>query len=279
MNRANLGWNLANMIDNDHLVAGTKTGVGPSPAIWASCPVLPILLDPTKGFVYFNDFLDYGGLSLSADGSENGITHTERTQGTIKNDPTVPGGIIELDAGATTADTGITMQLTGVQCEPKDGTTIYMEWRCNVEVGGGQMFMGLADDSATALVSSSDAIATDKDLVGFFRDAGTGDTDWSVGVCDGSSSEEADDKVVAASETAYEKFGIILRGIGAVAGSKAEFYHQGALVYTADDINDLPLLLMCPVFQADGDGTDRPYINLDWLRIAVHNTKTHCREG
>lgn len=278
MNRGNLGFNLANMNDNDRLIAGSATGVGPSPKIWSDCPYLPIMLDPTKGFAYFNDFLNAEAATDTDAQTYNGLVHTERSQGTISNDPSVPGGIVVLDAGATTVDTGITGQLEGCQCEPKEGTTIWMEWRCKVNVGGGQMFMGLACDSATAIVTSSDAIEASINLAGFFRDAGTGDTDWSCGVCDGSSSEESDDVVSAASESAYEKFGIVIRGIGAVAGSKVEFYHQGALVYTADDIDDLPLLLMCPTFQADGDGTDRPYIYLDWLRVAAHNTATNCRE-
>lgn len=277
-NRGNLGWMLANMKDHERLIAGTKTGVGPSPAIWSACPYVPTMLDPTKGFVYFNDFLNAEPATDTDAQTYNGLVHTERSQGSISNDPSVPGGVAVLDAGANTEDTGITGQLEGCQCEPKKGTTIYMEWRCKVNVGGGQMFMGLACDSATAIVTASDAIEASINLAGFFRDAGTGDTDWSCGVCDGSSSEESDDVVTVASESAYEKFGIILRGIGAVAGSRAEFYHQGALVYVADDINDLPLLLMCPTFQADGDGTDQPKIYLDWLRVAVVNTDTFCRE-
>jgi hypothetical protein len=142
------------------------------------------------------------------------------------------------------------------------------------------MFMGLCNDDTTSVVTSSDAITADKDLIGFFRDAGTGDTDWSVGVCDGSSSEESDDQVSGASESAYEKFGIVLRGIGAVSGSRAEFYHKGALVHAISDTADLPLLLMCPVFQFHGGATDTaPSAYLDWLRVAVYNADGDCREG
>jgi len=278
MNRGNLGWMLANMKDNERLIAGTKTGVGPSPAIWSACPFVPIMLDPTKGFAYFNDFLcAYPATNTDAQ-TYDGFVHTERSQGSMSNMPEIPGGVLLFGADANTVDTGITGQLTGCQCEPKEGTTIFMEWRCRVPVGGGQMFMGLACDSATAIVTAEDAIEASVNLAGFFRDAGTGDTDWSVGVCDGSSSEESDDVVEAVTESGYTKFGIILRGIGAVAGSRAEFYHQGQLVYVADDIDDLPLLLMCPTFQADGDGTDEAQIKLDWLRVAVLNTDTYCRE-
>ena len=279
MNSGNLGYHLANVRDHERYNAGTATGRGPSPKIWADCPLLPILLDPTKGFVYFNDFLEAGGVSITANGSSNGITLTERTEGTIANDATVPGGILKIDSVNTTADQGATMQLLGVQCEPASGTTIWMEWRCKIDVGGGQCFMGLADDSSTAVVSSSDAIATDKDLVGFYRDAGTGDTDWTVGVCDGSSSEESDDQVSGASESAYEKYGLVFEGIGAVAGSRVTFYHNGEPVHVISDEDDLPLLLMCPCFQVDGDGTDSPTLYVDWIRVAVYNANGGGRES
>jgi len=276
-NRANMGWLLANMKDHEHAIAGSATGVGPSPDVWSDCPLLPIMLDPSKGFVFWDDFLK---LSTYANGTlHDGILLTQATGGTAAVDSTVPGGILSVAAAGTTVDQGPTVSFPSVQCEPAEDTTIWMEWRVLLNVGGGQCFMGLCDDSTTSVVDSDDAITADKDLVGFFRDAGTGDTDWSVGVCDGSSSEESDDEVVAASETAYEKFAIVLRGIGAVNGSRAEFYHNGSLVHVISDEDDLPLLLMCPTFQFHGDGTDQPTCKFDWLRVAVYHAQGTCREG
>ena len=52
--RASIGWTLANMNDNEHLIAGSASGVGPSPKLWSGCPLLPIMFDPTKGFVFFD---------------------------------------------------------------------------------------------------------------------------------------------------------------------------------------------------------------------------------
>jgi len=278
MNRGNAGWNLANMIDHERLVAGTATGRGPSPKIWNNCPVLPIMFDPTKGFVFYDDFLK---LSTYATGTlHDGILLTQTTsEGTAANDPTVPGGILKI-AGAATIDKGPTVQFPCVECEPAAGITIWMEWRLKLDVGEGQCFMGLCNDDTTAVVTSSDAIIATKDLVGFFRDAGTGDTDWSVGVCDGSSSEEADDKVAAASESAYEKFGLVFEGIGAVGGSRVMFYHNGEPVHVISDEDDLPLLLMCPAFQFHGGATDAaPSAYMDWLRVAVYNANGGGRES
>jgi hypothetical protein len=276
MSRANAGWILANMLDNEHLIAGTATGVGPSPKIWSSCPVLPIMLDPTKGFVYFNDFLD---ADTYVAGTLNGgirLTQTS-SKGTLANDPAIPGGVLKI-SGADAVDKGPIAQFLACQCEPGSGTKIFMEWRILVNAGGGQCFMGLACDSVTDIVPA-DAVLTNKNLAGFYRDVGTGDTDWTVGVCDASSSEESDDQVAAASESLYEKFGLVFEGIGGVAGSRITFYHNGEPVHVISDEDDLPLLLMCPAFQFHGGDTDTaPSAWLDWLRVAVYNTTNAGRD-
>jgi len=256
-------------------VATVAEGVGPSPLIWSDAPVQDVILDPTKGFYTFEDFTDIGGLSLAATGSENGYTLTERTAGTLANAPTVPGGVIVLDSTATTADQGGTMQMAGFECAPLDGTTIRMEWRCKVSEDGGQCFMGLCDDSMTAPVSASDAIVANN-LAGFYRDTGTGDADWTAGCADGASNDELDDAATSV-KTTYHKYGIVISGIGAVAGSTVEYYFDGVLVHTTTDISDIPLLLMAPCFQMDGDGTDRVTMSMDWLRILVSHATGLCR--
>ena len=137
--------------------------------------------------------------------------------------------------------------------------------------------MGLAEDAASAIVDANDAIVVNN-LAGFFRDAGTGDADWSAGCSDGASHDE-DDDVATSVKTTYHKYGIVISGIGAVAGSTIKFYFDGALVYTVTDITDIPLLLMCPQFQMDGDGTDQVTMRIDWLRVLVSHATGLCREA
>lgn len=257
--------------------AGTAALTGPSPLIWSKAPLLDAMLDPTKGFYMFDDFTNYGGLSLTGDASENGITFTERNPGSLANDPLIPGGVLILDSTANTVDLGATMQFVGMQCEPLTGTTMFMEWRAKVSEDGGQCFMGLCDDSITAPVDSNDAIVVNNHA-GFYRDAGTGDADWTVGTGDGASTEEDDDAATSV-KTTYHKYGMVISGIGAVAGSTVKFYFDGALVFTTTDINDMPLLLMCPVFQMDGDGTDQVTMRIDWMRILVAHATGLCRES
>jgi len=256
--------------------SAAAAGVGPSPAIWSGAPLLEVILDPTKGFYLFDDFTKYGGLAVTGNGSSQGLTFTERTEGTLDNLPTIPGGVVALSSVNNTADQGGTMQVLGCQVEPLTGTTIRMEWRVKVSEDGGQCFMGLCDDSVTAAVSSSDAIVVN-DLVGFYRDAGTGDTDWTAGCADGASADESDDKATSV-KTTYHKYGIVIAGKGGVTGSTIKYYFDGVLVYTTTDTADIPLLLMCPCFQMDGDGTDIVTMSIDWMRILVSHATGLCRE-
>jgi len=102
--------------------------------------------------------------------------------------------------------------------------------------------------------------------------------DWSVGIGDGTTVEDSNDECTT-DETAYHKYGLLMEGIGAVSGSCVTFFYDGEPIYTTADYNDMPLLLMCPVFQAHGDGTDQPYIYMDWLRVAVYNANGGGRES
>jgi len=256
--------------------SGSAAGLGPSPLIWAGAPVLDVMLDPTLGFHYFTDFTEFGGMALAGNGNNGALTLVERTDGTLANVPTVPGGIVALSSVNNTADQGGSMQLLGLQCEPLTGTTIRMEWRVKVSEDGGQCFMGLCDDSIGAPVNSSDARVAN-DLAGFYRDTGTGDADWTAGCADGASADENDD-VATSVKTAYNKYGIVISGIGAVGGSTVKYYFNGVLVHTTTDTADIPLLLMCPCFQADGDDTDIITMSFDWLKVLVSHATGACRE-
>lgn len=269
--------NANTVVDTGMPPYGSAAGVGPSPLIWDGAPVLDTILNPQLGTYFFTDFMEFGGLALAANGSDGGLTLVERTDGTLADVPTVPGGIMALSSVNNTADQGGTMQIVGCQCEPKDGTTIRMEWRCKVSEDGGQCFMGLAEDAASAIVDSDDAIVANNHA-GFFRDTGTGDADWTAGCADGASADETDDAATSV-KTSYHKYGIVIEGIGAVTGSTVKYYFDGVLVATTTAIADMPLLLMCPQFQMDGDATDIVTMSIDWLRVLVSHATGLCRES
>ena len=53
-----------NVLDGVGNAFGTASGRGPSPAVWADCPVLDYELNPEAGMHYFDDFLD--GVTVAA---------------------------------------------------------------------------------------------------------------------------------------------------------------------------------------------------------------------
>ena len=59
-----------NVLDGVGNAFGTASGRGPSPAIWADCPVLNYELNPEIGMHYFDDFLD--GVTVAANQSAAG---------------------------------------------------------------------------------------------------------------------------------------------------------------------------------------------------------------
>lgn len=272
-NRANIGWHLANMTDNERLVAGSAGGTGPSPKIWSDCPVLPIMMNPQKGFYYFNDFLQ--GSSLTAGTTADGMLLTQNTsEGTVNVDPAIQGGVLKVATESSDAK-GPCLQLVGCGVKPEPNTIIRMEWRCRMDVDAGRVFMGLVDDSDTAVIAD-DSVCTNKDIAGFMRDAGTGSTDWTCVVGDGTNQGEADDKCLSVS-TAYEKYGIVIYGDGAVSGDKVEFWHDGELIYTENTQNRIPDAVITPAFIAVGDTSAQPIFYIDWIRIVVENQNDGSR--
>ena len=95
--------------------AGTAALTGPSPLIWDDAPLFDVQQNPTLGFHYFNDFVDYGGMANVTTATQvGGLTYVERTEGSLSNVPTVPGGVIALSSVNNTADQGGSMQVLGL---------------------------------------------------------------------------------------------------------------------------------------------------------------------
>ena len=145
-------------------LATAAAGVGPSPDIWDDAKILEVMLDPTKGYYYFEDFLKFNPVTAE------GITITQTgSEGTVANDPTVEGGVIDISTGGSTAADGPTVQFAGMQIKPQAGTTIYFECRVKVSVDDSRWYIGLADDAATDYVSD-DTVDITKNQAGFYRD-------------------------------------------------------------------------------------------------------------
>ena len=260
--------NIIAEIQNDHLASVADDG-GHSPLIWDGAPLLDVMLNPGKGYHFFSDFTE-GDLTDAA----SLWTLTNRTSGTIAENPAEQGGVLTIDCAADTAGQGVTMQMHSVVVKPEPNTTIRMEWRCKVDLVGGRLAMGLGAVGTTSW-SATDTMVVNADCAMFFRDAGTGDTDWSVQICDGSTVQATDD-AFSASDTGYETYGIVIVGDGSQATDTVTFYRNGVAAIIVTDVADMPDAIMVPQFDVNADGTD-PVMNLDWLRILVSNSTDGSR--
>lgn len=74
-----------------------NTGRGPTPAIWADCPVLDFLEDPGKGMYFFDDFLMAGNANASsAYANSLGQWSSYAYAGSQMNDGQLEGGVIKI---------------------------------------------------------------------------------------------------------------------------------------------------------------------------------------
>lgn len=99
--------------------AGTAAGLGPSPLIWDTSKLLAVMLDPTAGFYYFNDYL--GEIDVT---TADGYVVTQVNSGAIAPVATEDGGVLLVDsAGNNAEDDGVNVQLTNCMFKPVAGRT------------------------------------------------------------------------------------------------------------------------------------------------------------
>ena len=259
--------NVVNQIQAEYL-ATAAAGVGPSPLLWDDAKLLEVMLDPTKGFYYFNDFLCFDPVTAE------GITITQTgAEGTVAMAPTLEGGILDIDTGGSTATDGPTVQFAGMQIKPQAGTTVRFECRVKCSVDDSRWYIGLADDAATDYVSD-DTVDITKNQVGFFRDSSCDSTDDVSTISSRADAEDiADTCIEAMANDAYVTFGIVIDGLTSV-----KFYHQGALVETVSVAANIPNDVICPTFQVNVD-TGQAHIYVDWMRLLVYDADGSCRES
>lgn len=249
-------------------LATAAAGVGPSPLIWDDAKLLEVMLDPTKGYYYFNDFLNFNPVTAE------GITITQtHADGTVAMDPSVEGGVLDIDTGGSTTTDGPTVQFAGMQVKPQAGTKVYFECRVKVSIDDSRWYIGLADDAATNYVSD-DSVDITKNQVGFFRDSSCNSTDDVSTISSRADAEDINDTVIEAmANDAYVTFGIVIDGLTSV-----KFYHQGSLVETVSVAANIPNGVICPIFQVNVD-TGQAHIYVDWMRLLVYDADGSCRES
>ncbi len=245
---------------------GTAGGAGPSPLVWADCPLLDIMLDPTVGFQYFDDYL--GQIDVT---TADGYVITAVTSGGIAPVITEDGGVMLVDSqGNATADDGVNVQLTNCLVKPLAGRKIYFEARVKMNdtsANISQFYIGLAGVDATLIATGVVDDVVDK--AGFYRQSNT--TGDRLSIINSRTSEEeiSADKATTVDDT-YIKLGMVIDGITSVA-----YYVDGVLVDTHVTANAVPNAVMCLSYVAQTEGASKDAeLSVDWVRIAQTGART-----
>ena len=228
-------------------------------ALWDSCPLEAIRLDPNIGYEYFTDFIGADMQTGVATEEHGGWIITQATTGSWKADDAA-GGVMLLDSGSSTATQGANLQLGGTTGEcfiPAAAKDLWFE--CRVKVadfsGGPELAIGLANIDTTVIassvVSTTDHIlfssVSDDGVVLFNGEkGGTGNTETFTTIADGT----------------WYRLGFHCSGV-----TTCQAYLNGAATGTALVTANIPILEMVPTFVCQSDGTTDPILHIDWLRI------------
>jgi len=251
---------------------------GPSPAIWKNCPVLEFMLNPTEGWVFFDDFIVKGPvLAANQTVTELGdwMCCTDGTAGSTLT-PQADAREGEIVLATTTADEDIIMStLCGMhntgQVTFEAGKKTWFEARVkvnNVTDAKIDTFCGFAQEGLVvnaAVLTAADALA-DVDYVGFVQLAADGDKYQTVYNTSGAGGG------VTLSATAatpvintYHKLGIYCDG------TTIYFYFDGvrcadSVALSAAKVPDGEELAFYYTVQ-NVDGADLE-ASIDWVRVA-----------
>ena len=217
------------------------------PGLWASCPLLPILFDPSIAVVFCDHFV---GLDKS---TESWIA-TQATSGTATAG-VLAGGTVALSAGATTDNQGIQLQRAGGAFITAASKHLWFECRLRQSQLASQFYAGLAvvDTSliAAGALAHTDSIGfssvTDNGvLLANTRAASTGST--STG-----------HTLVA---DTYVRLGFVLSGINDVT-----FWVDGVRTATTHTANIPSGAVLTPSFVCQATGTGTPILQVDYVKV------------
>ncbi len=236
---------------------GTAVGAGPSPLIWADAPVLEVMLDPTAGFLYFNDYL--GTIDVT---TADGYVITGVTTGGISPVVDEDGGVLLVDSqGNATADDGVNVQLSNCMFKPVAGRKIYFEARVKmVDTGDDQYFIGLAGIDTTLIAAGIMDDVVDK--CGFFRIAAS-TADKISSIASRTTEDDATADVGDIVDATYVKLGFVIDGLTSV-----KFYVNGVLVETGVTTAAIPNAVMALSYVAQVEQTSADAeLSIDWVRV------------
>lgn len=262
-NQVSTADNVVSQIDATE-TAGSADAKGPSPLIWDDSKLLEVMLDPTKGFYYFEDYL--GPIDVT---SGDGYVITQVSSGAIAPVTDEDGGVLLVDSADNgAADDGVNVQLTNCMFKPVAGRTIRFEARVKFkDAGDDQYYIGLAGVDTTLIAGGVVDAVVDK--CGFFRHAAS-TADKISSICSRTSTEDITADVGDIVDDTYVKLGFVIDGLTSV-----KFYVNGVLVETGTTASAIPDAVMCLSYVAQCEQTSADAeMSVDWVRILQEGARS-----
>ena len=225
--------------------------------LWADCPLLAAAIDPTVAYVFFEDFMNWQGATVTAR-TLTGWTVTHDTQGTVALSDTAQGGVLLIDSNSETVTEGLNVQYTDgtLPFIPVAGQDIWFEARFKVvdNAVGAELFVGLSNADTNIIDSSSNA--SDNHI------------GWQCVTDDGVmlfSAEKAGAGTTKASTTlvndTWIRLGFHVKGVTSI-----DHYVNGVAIATSHVTANIPVVGITPSFVCQSEGTTDPIMHLDWVK-------------
>jgi hypothetical protein len=217
------------------------------PGLWASCPLLAILSDPTVGYQFFDHFM---GIDKAADS----WIATQATSGTATAG-VLAGGTVALSAGAATDNQGIQLQLAGGAFVPAASKHIWFECRLRQSQLASQFYAGLAVID-TSLIAAGALAHTDS--IGFSSVTDDGVLLANTRAASASTTSSAHTLVA----DTFVRLGFVVNGVTSVT-----FYVNGTATATTHTANIPSAAVLTPSFVCQATGSGTPILSVDYVRV------------
>ena len=219
--------------------------------LWADCPKLAAIFDPSIGHGYREDFNNVDAATLA------GYTLTDIGS----SSPTftlcgTAGGVALLDAVETTQHKGGQVQKLGLCITPAAGKDIWFETRIKVAdtITKVQLFAGLAAVDTSLLANGA---------VSHGNGIGIASLTTLAGVAELTASKAAAEGTVAGIKTLVEdtffNFGFKVNGVTSI-----EYFIDGVKGASTLLTANIPIVALTPSFVCQSDGTNDPILHIDF---------------
>lgn len=225
---------------------------GHSSGLWATCPILEYLFDPTIGIL-----LDEQWQSYDPEATNGDYVLTQATAGTAAISTAAPG-VLELDCNSTTQGQGVQLQRVKSAFIPAAGKHIWGEFKFKVvdTFDKVQLFAGLSEIDTTLIAAGANSSANH---IG-----------WEVATAGAGVVTFAGEKAGARgtktgptlAEDTYVKLGFYVDGVTSI-----QQYVNGVATGTTIGTANVPIVALYPSFVCQTDDTNDPILHLQGYRI------------